>query len=105
MQAAHEKGTPVIRPLFYNYSQDEAAWSVEDEFLFGDSILVAPVLHEKSAQRDVYLPAGNSWVDAMTGAVLPGGQTISAQTPINEIPVYIRQSVAEELLPAFEALK
>lgn len=105
MQAAHEKGTPVIRPLFYNYSQDKKAWTIEDEFLFGDSILVAPVLHEKLVQRQVYLPAGNSWVNVRTDTVLSGGQTTNVQTPIDEIPIYICQSAAEKLMPVFETLK
>lgn len=105
MAAAHEKGTPVIRPLFYNFNQDETAWTIENEFLFGDSILVAPVLYEKAEQRDVYLPAGTSWINVHTGDVVPGGQTISAKTPIEEIPVFVRQDAADTLLPAFDALK
>lgn len=105
MTAAHEKGTPVIRPLFYDFNQDSEAWNVEDEYLFGDSLLVAPVLYEKSTTRDVYLPESSDWVNANSGELMPGGQTITVETPISELPVFIRQSAAAKLQPAFEALK
>lgn len=105
MKNAHEKGTPVIRPLFYNFSQDNQAWNIEDEFLFGDSILIAPVLYEKLKQRQVYLPNGTDWINANTGEFVTGGQTISVETPIDELPIFIRQKDFEELKPAFQALK
>ena len=59
MEAAHEKGTPVMRPLFYDFPEDKKAWEVEDEYMFGPDVLVAPVLYEGIREREVYLPEGN----------------------------------------------
>ena len=61
MKAAHLKGTPVIRPLFYDFPQDPKAWEVEDQYMFGPDILVAPVLYERMETRNVYLPQGAEW--------------------------------------------
>ncbi|ARN89556.1 glycoside hydrolase family 31 protein [Levilactobacillus brevis] len=104
MTEAHEKGTPVIRPLFYNFSQDHEAWNIEDEFLFGNDILVAPVLHEGESERAVYLPVGSDWVNANNGEVISGGQNKSIETPIDRLPIFIRKSAADSLLPAFKVL-
>ena len=90
MEQAHEKGTPVMRPLFYDFPQDERAWEVEDAYLFGPDVLVAPALHEGERERDVYLPVGETWRNAWTGDVYSGGQTIRVQAPLEEIPVFLR---------------
>src|SRR5690606_9315046 len=67
MKDAHEIGTPVIRPIFYDFHQDEAAWEIEDQYMFGPDILVAPVLYPQAKSRRVYLPKGTRWKDAWTG--------------------------------------
>ncbi len=66
MEQATETGVPALRPLFLEFPNDESAASVEDEYLFGSDLLVAPVLYEGQILRDVYLPAGN-WFDYWTG--------------------------------------
>ena len=53
MQRASEKGTPVIRPLFYDFPEEEKCWNVEDQYMFGPDILVAPVLYAGMKQRSV----------------------------------------------------
>lgn len=88
MEAAHEKGTPVIRPLFYDFPEDKQSWEREDEYMFGPDVLVAPVLYEGMSEREVYLPAGKTWVDANSGKEYAGGQTIDYHAPINVIPVF-----------------
>ncbi len=90
MHLAHEKGTPVMRPIFFDFSQDPASYSVEDQFMFGPDILVAPVLFQGATQRQVYLPAGSDWDDAWTGKQLAGGQWITALAPLDKIPLYFR---------------
>jgi alpha-D-xyloside xylohydrolase len=67
-----EHGLPMLRALFVEYPNDPGSWLVDDEYLFGSSILVAPLLHEKSTSRDVYLPPGN-WVDYQSGQAYKGG--------------------------------
>ena len=90
MEAAHEKGTPVIRPLFYDVPEDLNAWDVEDQYMFGPDVLVAPVLFEGARSREVYLPEGSVWKNYWTGEELTGGQRIMAEAPLNQIPLFIR---------------
>ena len=74
MRVAHETGLPPMRPLFLDFPADPACWDIADQFLFGDDILVAPVVTEGAREREVYLPAGADWRDAWTGAPVAGGQ-------------------------------
>jgi alpha-D-xyloside xylohydrolase len=66
-----EKGLPMVRALFVEYPDDPGAWDVEDEYLFGSDILVAPLL-EDVTERSVYLPGGE-WIDYQTGRSYNGG--------------------------------
>lgn len=91
MQRAHQDGTPVIRPLFYDFPEDPAAWRCEDAYMFGDALLVAPVLEAHAEQRPVYLPAGCQWLEEATGKHYEGGQTVTAYAPIDVIPVFRRE--------------
>lgn len=97
MAEAHEKGTPVIRPLFYQYPEDAHAWDVDDEYLFGPDVLVAPILEEGAREREVYLPAG-SWRCALDGSVAEGPATVTAQAPVEAIPVFVRAGALEGVL-------
>ena len=94
MRAASETGAPPMRPLFFEFPHDEACWTVDDEFLLGPDLLVAPVLEAGAASREVYLPAGARWTDAWTGEEFDGGQTISADAPIERIPLYLRDGAS-----------
>ena len=94
MKDAHEKGTPVIRPLFYEFPDDAEAWKVETVHLFGPDVLVAPVLEEGARKREVYLPKGASWTDAATGQVYAGGQSITVDAPIERMPIFLRNGRA-----------
>ena len=91
MEQAHEKGTPVMRPLFYAYPEDEAGWAHEDTYLFGDDLLVSPVYEPGVTEKAVYLPAGETWTEAATGKVYEGGQVVTAMAPLDVIPVFIRK--------------
>ncbi len=88
MVKAHEKGTPVIRPLFYDNPEDEKCWDINDEYMFGPDILVAPVLYEGMRERSVYLPAGRIWKEVRTGKVYDGGTTVQCDAPLSVIPVF-----------------
>ncbi|MDR2079777.1 MAG: glycoside hydrolase family 31 protein [Treponema sp.] len=90
MRAAHEKGTPVIRPLFYDFPQDKRSWDAEDQFMFGPNYLVAPVLYEGERKREVYLPLGQKWTNAWTGESFEGGGSIMVDAPLERIPVFSR---------------
>lgn len=90
MKEAHEKGTPVMRTLFYEYPEDAVCWEIEDEYLYGSDILVAPVLEAGSRSRKLYLPAGN-WIEYETKEVYEGGQWIETEAPLDVIPVFVKQ--------------
>ena len=79
-----ERGLPMVRALLVEFPHDKGAWLVEDEYMFGSQMLVAPLL-ESGNSRDVYLPKGK-WIDYQSGAVYEGGyQTIEA----GDIPAVI----------------
>jgi alpha-D-xyloside xylohydrolase len=90
MRTAHETGLPPMRPLFLDFPSDPASWEVEDQFLFGPDILVAPVYAEGARERRVYLPGGAAWRDAWAGTEHQGGQWITAPAPLDTIPVFLR---------------
>ncbi len=79
-----ERGLPMVRALFVEFPHDKGAWRVEDEYMFGSQILVAPILEDNSTQREVYLPEGR-WIDYQTGKTYEGGrwqQMEAGQLPI-----------------------
>ena len=90
MERAHTKGEPVMRPLFFDFFTDLKSWDIDDEYMFGPDILVAPILSEGAESRKVYLPEGAKWRESSTGRVYDGGQTATANAPIDIIPVFIR---------------
>jgi len=94
MKQAHENGSPVMRPLFYNFPADRAAWNVSDAYCFGDDLVVAPVFEAGVSERRVYLPKGTAWIEAATGKRFEGGQEVCAAAPIDVIPVFVREGAA-----------
>jgi alpha-D-xyloside xylohydrolase len=94
MHAAHTRGTPPMRPLFFDFPDDSAAGDIDDEYLFGPDVVVAPILKLGATSREVYLPAGAAWRDAWTGDAAPSGARITATAPLERIPVYVRDGAA-----------
>jgi alpha-D-xyloside xylohydrolase len=97
MHRATTVGVPPMRPVWFDYPLDERAWKIEDEFLFGPDVLVAPVAQLGARARHVYLPAGVNWQDAATGAVFPGGEGYEVDAPLERIPVFIREGAEDGL--------
>ena len=89
MQQASQTGVPALRPLFLEFPHDENVAGMDDEFLFGDDLLVAPVLEEGMMEREVYLPKGE-WFDYWTGRQFAGGQTIHLPVTLDTIPIFVR---------------
>lgn len=93
MQDAHHKGSPIMRPLFYDFPRDATAWETEDAYMFGPSLLVAPIFEADQTGRRVYLPEGSVWKNAHTGEVFKGGRTVDAPAPYEHIPLFLRDGV------------
>jgi len=93
-EQAHHTGAPVMRPLFFDFPEDTHAWNVDDQFLLGPDILVAPVTEAGARSRTVYLPAGARWTDTATGELHEGGTTLDAPAPLDRIPVFVREGAA-----------
>ena len=97
MDESSESGSPVMRPLFYDFHNDKKAWEIEDEYMFGSDLLVAPVMEEGVRERTLYLPEGAEWTDAYTKKVYKGGQTITVPAPLSVIPVFLRDGAKLEI--------
>ena len=91
MKVAEETGLPPMRPLFLNFPSDPLCWGLDDQFLLGDDVLVAPVLEYGAREREVYLPSGVTWQDAWTGEPHSGGRRLVAPAPLQQVPVYLRE--------------
>ncbi len=90
MQEAHEKGTPVMRALFYEFPKDGQCWDIKDSYMYGPDILVAPICYEHQTVRSVYLPQGAKWVNAHTGEICEGGQSYIIEASIETLPIFLR---------------
>jgi alpha-D-xyloside xylohydrolase len=94
----HDEGVPPFRALVMDYPEDPNVRGIEDQYLVGDRLLVAP-LTAGMTERPVYLPAGD-WHDFRTGERLPGGRTIAVAPPVTDIPLFVKNG---SLLPLAEA--
>jgi len=93
---AEESGAPLLRHLMLVFPDDRETWSISDQFLIGDSLLVAPVTEEGATSRSVYFPAG-TWYDVWTGEAVQGGERLTVNAPIGSPPVYSRDEDREDL--------
>jgi alpha-D-xyloside xylohydrolase len=96
-----ETGMPPIRALVLDFPNDENARTIDNQFIFGPSILVAPFLFEHKGEREVYLPSGCNWYDFATGQFYRGGQTVIVKATldregIENIPLFVK---ANSLIP------
>jgi alpha-D-xyloside xylohydrolase len=93
---AHQTGAPFMRGLFLDFPNDPNVADIRDEYMFGPSLLIAPVTDQGATSRSIYLPAGSDWFDFWTNKRIRGGQKIVAAAPIDTIPVFVR---AGSILP------
>lgn len=87
---ATESGSTLVQALVFHHPEDKTCWHIDDEYYFGDSFLVTPVMNSDN-RRDIYLPEGK-WVHFFTGERLDGGQWLKdVEVPLEEMPVYVRE--------------
>jgi alpha-glucosidase len=98
-EECHRTGAPVLRPLLFEYPDDETTYSMDDEFLVGPSLLVAPIARPGVEHRHVYLPVG-TWFHYWTGERSDGPAHILAHAPLGRPAVYVRANTPLPLWPA-----
>lgn len=98
-------GSTIMRALPFDFREDGKALSIDDEYLFGPSLLVAPVTTPKTDHRDIYLPkrgGGTDWTDFWTGEKQQGGSTIRVASPAGQIPLFVKAGSIFPLGPEME---
>ena len=84
------KGYPLMRPLFYEFPDDWEAFDYYNEYMFGNNILVAPVIKQGQKVKTVYLPRGTKWYNFHTNRKFPGGNEYDIDLKINDIPLFVK---------------
>jgi alpha-D-xyloside xylohydrolase len=85
------RGQTFMKALPLVYPKDVAVRDIDDQFFFGDSLLVNPVTQKSVVTRDIVLPEGDDWMDFWTGRMYRGGQTIVADAPLDRIPILVKE--------------
>ena len=98
LEDAHRTGVPLFRPLMLNYQDDENTYNLDDEFMIGDGLLVAPIVKADVTARLVYLPKG-TWYDYWTNKKYSGGTMIRVDAPLENVPMFVRAGAIIPLGP------
>ncbi|NLO84274.1 MAG: hypothetical protein GX096_02435 [Clostridiales bacterium] len=99
MDIASEKGYPVMRPMFFEYPEDENCYMTGEQYMFGSSILFAPISVEGSTEKTVYLPKGD-WVLTKDHSDFAGEQYVTVSAAIDEFVAFVKKG--DPILVAFE---
>jgi alpha-D-xyloside xylohydrolase len=92
----------IMRALVMDFGHDRNVRNIGDQFMFGPAFLINPVTEYKATSRKVYLPAGTGWYDLKTGKYFPGGQTIEADAPYTDMPIFIKEGSIIPFGPAIQ---
>lgn len=99
---AHDTGLPITRGLFMEYPGDPEALKIDNQFIFGEELLVAPVLKKGERVKRVYLPEGE-WIDFNDKKTeYLGGQQVPYKAPLNTIPVFVRKGSVIPMMPVMQ---
>ncbi len=90
MKEASENGTPIMRPMFFEYYEDEICYTLEDQYMFGGDILFAPIVNEGQTEREVYLPEGK-WIDVNTRSKYDGKQWVTMKAEIDSFIAFVKE--------------
>jgi len=96
------KDYTIMRALVMDFGQDKKVLNIGDQFMFGPALLVNPVYEYKARSRQVYLPAGTGWYNLKTGQYSKGGQTIQADAPYTDIPIFVKEGSIIPFGPAIQ---
>lgn len=90
MDEASRTGAPIMRPMFWDYYDDEICYTLEDQYMYGADILFAPIYEKGQTRREVYLPKG-SWIFARTGEVFEGGRFVTCSAELKEFIAFVKE--------------
>ena len=90
MKTASQKGTPMMRPIFYDYPDDEQCYTLGEQYLFGDDILFAPITEQGQTKKEVYLPQGR-WVLTKDAQTYLGGRWYTIEAALNEFIAFVKE--------------
>lgn len=90
-QESHCYGYPIMRPLFFEFPEDEECWLETSQYMLGSELLVAPVIVYQQKELEVYLPAGHEWISLFTTTTYEGGKSHRIQLEKDYIPVFIKK--------------
>ena len=93
----HFNDYTIMRPLIMDFNGDPDVYNISDQYMFGPSLMVAPVYKYKARNREIYFPASCGWYDFYSGKYINGGQRLMADAPYERIPLYVREGT---ILPA-----
>ena len=98
----HDTGISICRPMYYDYPNDQLAYSFSREYMFGDDMLISPISQAANSDGytlvNVWLPEGCDWYEWHTGTLLKGGKTLTRQFSIDEYPIYVK---AGAIIPTY----
>jgi len=86
----HYNNGTMMRGLVMDFPQDERVKNIKDQYMFGPSLMVAPVTSYGARSRQVYLPSGADWIDFHTGTRYQGGAGVKVEAPLNRIPLFVK---------------
>lgn len=98
---ARETAMPVVRAMLLEHPDDPVAWTVDDQYYFGSSLVVAPVLEEGATRRTVWLPEGD-WFDFWTGERIAGGGRVTLDAPLDTLPLIVRGGSVVPMGPSMQ---
>lgn len=90
MDIASETGIPVMRPMFFDYPQEEICYSLGDQYMFGEDILFAPIVNQGQTDRKVYLPAGN-WIDVNDRKEYTGSGYVEMHAELDRFIAFVKK--------------
>lgn len=99
----YQTGAPIMRGLVMHYPEDENTYSIDDQYMFGDNMMVCPVLTKGAVTRTIYFPKGD-WFDYWTGEKIEGHQYKLVVTPIEKLPIYVKSGSIIPMQPEMSYL-
>ncbi len=98
---SHKTGMPMMRALVLQYQDDENVYSISDQYMLGNDLMVCPVTTKGAVTRTVYLPKGE-WFNYWTGEKWTGKKYIHVLTPLDEVPIFVRSGAIIPMHPAMK---